>query len=87
MLIDAAQRHPDVLEVDSCRVVALEPSSVSLALRAWCPDAATAKTTEYDFFETTIGLFREHGIEIPFPTRNVNLFDNDRSVPAVPTTG
>jgi small conductance mechanosensitive channel len=87
LLIDAAHQHPGVLEIDSCRVVALEASSVTLELRAWCQDAATAKSTEYELFETAIGLFRDNGIEIPFPTMNVNIFGNSHKTPVASVKG
>lgn len=54
-------------------MIGLEPSSVTLSLRAWSPDAATARSAEFDLFEEALAAFRANGIEIPFPTMNVHL--------------
>jgi small-conductance mechanosensitive channel len=73
LLVEAAGQHPGIVEVDSCPVMALENSSVTLTLRAWSPDAATARGAEYDLFETALATFRANGIDIPFPNMTVHV--------------
>jgi small-conductance mechanosensitive channel len=73
ILIAAAEQHPLIESVDSCPVMELGASSVTLTLRAWSHDAASARGAEYDLFETAVASFQANGIEIPFPTMNVNV--------------
>ena len=76
ILLDAADAHPGIAEVEGCPVVALGPSTVTLSLRAWSPDAATAVSAECDLYETALEAFDQHGLPRPYPTMNVNLSDS-----------
>lgn len=73
LLLAYAGSHASVIEVVACPVVALASSSLTLSLRAWCPDSAAAKTFEYDTYEYAKRAFGEVGIEIPYPYTNVVL--------------
>ena len=87
LLIEAAEQHPGIESVDSCPVSALEASSVTLTLRAWSPDAATARSAEFGLFERALAAFRANGIEIPFPTMNVNVAGTVSGSPVEAVTG
>ena len=58
IVLELAGAHDDVVEVVGCPVVALGGSSVDLSLRAWCADAATAKTVEFSLLEQVKKTFR-----------------------------
>ncbi|WP_242528316.1 mechanosensitive ion channel family protein [Novosphingobium sp. PY1] len=73
IVLDLAQAHEGVKEVVGCPVINLGGSSVDLSLRAWCPDAATSKSVEYDLLEQIKKRFDEAGIEIPYAYQNVVL--------------
>jgi small-conductance mechanosensitive channel len=71
ILLEIARAHPDVVETVGCPVIQLGASSVTLSLRAWCKDAATARTFEWSVYEEAKARFQPVGIEIPFPYMNV----------------
>ena len=73
IVLELAGGHDDIIEVVGCPVVNLGASSVDLSLRAWCSDAATAKTVEFDLLEQVKKRFDEAGIEIPYAYQNVVL--------------
>lgn len=73
IVIELAKAHADVTEVVGCPVINLGASSIDLSLRAWCPDAATAKSVEFDLLEQIKKRFDEAGIEIPYAYQNVVL--------------
>ncbi|WP_223805314.1 mechanosensitive ion channel family protein [Tsuneonella flava] len=81
IILELAQAHGDVQEIVGCPVINLGASSVDLSLRAWCPDAATSKSVEYDLLEQIKNRFDQAGIEIPYAYQNVVLSgqfaDND----------
>ncbi|WP_296893966.1 mechanosensitive ion channel family protein [Thiobacillus sp.] len=71
---DLLAAHPSILQEPEpfIRVLALADSSVQIAIRPW--------TTVTDFYATSgditqavLETFREHGIQIPFPQREVRL--------------
>lgn len=70
---EIAHQHSGIESIDSCKVTALGPSSITLTLRAWAADAGAARAVEYDLFEAAVAAFRQGGVEIPFPTMNVNV--------------
>ena len=85
IVLELAQAHDNVQEVVGCPVIGLGGSSVNLSLRAWCPDAATAKSVEYDLLEQMKKRFDEAGIEIPYAYQNVVL-SGQLDEPAAPST-
>lgn len=84
ILLELAQAHDGLEEVVGCPVINLGASSVDLSLRAWCPDAATAKSIEFDLLEQIKRRFDEAGIEIPYSYQNVVLSGQaiDKAAPA-----
>lgn len=73
LLVEMAEQHPGIESVDSCPVTSLDASSATLQLRAWAADSAAASVAQHDLFESVLGTFRRNGIEISFPTMNVNV--------------
>lgn len=65
ILLELVQARQDIAEVVGCQVTSLSGSGVDLSLRAWCTDAATCKSVEYDLLEQIKRRFDEAGIEIP----------------------
>ena len=73
ILRDIANSHPDVVEMVDCPVAELGNSSVTLLLRAWCPDPMAAVRLEFDLYERASARFGDAGIVIPYPHQNVIL--------------
>jgi small-conductance mechanosensitive channel len=73
ILMDEARSHKDVQEVVDCPVTELGKSSVTLTLRAWCADPASARRARFDLIERIMKQLDRNGIEIPFPYTNVVL--------------
>lgn len=71
--IELAGKHPGVVEIVGCPVVALSAFSVDLSLRVWAADAGAAATVRFDLLERIKARFDVEGIEIPFPARSVIL--------------
>ena len=71
IILELARRHANVQEVVGCPVVNLGGSSIDLSLRAWCADAALAKSVEFDLLESIKKRFDAEGIEIPYAYQNV----------------
>jgi small conductance mechanosensitive channel len=76
---DLLAAHPKILKDPEplIRVLSLSDSSVNIAIRPW--------TTVDDFYDTSseitravLEAFRERGIHIPFPQREVRLLDTAR---------
>jgi len=86
IILELAHSHDDVLEVVGCPVVNLGASSVDLSLRAWCADASSAKTAEYDLLEQVKTRFDKAGIEIPYAYQNIVLSGSLSAQPG-PGTG
>lgn len=64
ILLELAQAHQGITEVAGCQVTNLSGSRVDLSLRAWCTDAATCQSVEYDLLEQIKRRFDEAGIAI-----------------------
>ena len=73
IMMETAQAHPLVQEVDSCPVTDLGESTVTLSLRAWCATPEDKSTVTYALYEQIKKNFDSAGIEIPYPYRNVVL--------------
>ena len=79
ILVESAKSHPLGLEVDSCPVVQLGSSSVSLSLRAWCANPNDAKQVEFDLYERVKARFDQAQIEIPYTYSNVILKQENKN--------
>ncbi|QLQ02679.1 MAG: mechanosensitive ion channel family protein [Thiobacillus sp.] len=71
---DLLRAHPKILQEPEpfIRVLALTDSSVQIAIRPWTP-VADFYATSGDITQAVLETFREHGIQIPFPQREVRL--------------
>jgi small-conductance mechanosensitive channel len=66
--------HPKIPQESEpmIRVLTLADSSVQIAIRPWTP-VADFRTTSGDITQAVLETFRERGIIIPFPQREVRL--------------
>ena len=76
LCVEAAQMVPRVIldPEPRCQVVRFGDSSVDLELRVWITDAQNGRGSVIS--EVLLGVwdrFHEHGIEIPFPQRDLHL--------------
>ncbi|HTT78520.1 MAG TPA: mechanosensitive ion channel domain-containing protein [Stellaceae bacterium] len=81
LAIEAAQQTPRVLETPAalCHVTELADSGINLVLRFWIEDPFNGITNiRGDIFLLLWDRFVEHGIEVPFPQRDLHI----RDVPA-----
>lgn len=71
---DLLAAHPGILTEPEpmIRVLALADSSVQIAIRPWTP-VADFHATSGDITRAVLETFRERGITIPFPQREVRL--------------
>ena len=71
---DLLAAHPKILQEPEpmIRVLTLTDSSVQIAIRPWTP-VADFHTTSGDITQAVLETFRERGISIPFPQREVRL--------------
>lgn len=75
LLVQAASSHPNVLPdpKPSAQFTAFGDSSLSFRLLFWVDDMDNGPRASSDVHMAVDRLFRENGIEIPFPQRDVNL--------------
>lgn len=76
VLMEAAAAHPGVLRTPKADVMLSEfgDSSLNFELRVWTREYATRPgvlRSELNYM--IVKLFREHGIEIPFPQRDLHI--------------
>jgi small conductance mechanosensitive channel len=71
---DLLRQHPKILQEPEpfIRVLALADSSVQIAIRPWTA-AADFYVTAGEVTQAVLETFRERGIQIPFPQREVRL--------------
>ncbi len=74
LLVELAGAHPQVEDVIDCPVTRLGDSSVELGLQVRCTDGAAVQQVQYDLYEQAKKRFDREGIEIPFPSTNVVLW-------------
>lgn len=77
LCVEAAEAVPRVLDQPApvCQLRGFGDSSVDLELRFWISDPRSGvRNVESDVNLNIWKLFREHGIEIPFPQRDLHLF-------------
>lgn len=76
-LTQAAQEHPDILEAPEPRVwfVSFGDSSLDFELLAWIPDPRLQYQVRSDLHFAVDRLFRENDITIPFPQRDLHVYE------------
>ena len=87
LLLQAGSAHPDVLADPKPAVVFTDYGDNSLNFELWVWTATRAhapKLLRSDLYFTLFGLFKEHGIELPFPQRDLHLRSSDIALPYVP---
>lgn len=76
VLLDVAVGHPDVLEDPGPEVLFVEfgDSSLNFWLRVWTTNQVqTPRRLKSELYFSIFKAFREHGIQIPFPQRDLHL--------------
>ncbi len=76
LVIEAARETPRILDFPSplCHLTGFGESAVHLEARFWLSDPENGVTNaQSDFLRKVWAKFREHGIVIPFPQRDVNF--------------
>jgi len=76
ILVQIARKHPDVLQQPEPDVVFLGfgDSALDFELRVWTiSQVQTPRVLLSDLYFAIFRAFREHGIEIPFPQRDLHL--------------
>ncbi|HUO10248.1 MAG TPA: mechanosensitive ion channel family protein [Phycisphaerae bacterium] len=63
-MTDLARSHAKVIEVAGCKVTALTETGVTMTLKAWCVDAATAEDVRCDLLEGILKRFAAEGITV-----------------------
>lgn len=89
VLMRAAHAHPDVLRepAPEVRFVGFGDSSLDFELRVWTiRQVQTPKRLISDLYFSVFRAFAEHGIEIPFPQRDVHLKTIATAIPISKTT-
>ncbi len=84
LLIEAAREHPDVLREPAPDVIftGYGDSSINFSLRVWTSTQAHTPTIlRSDLYFTLFRVFREHGIELPFPQRDLHFRSTDGPIP------
>jgi len=76
VLMEVARAHPDVLQIPAPEVIFVEfgDSSLNFSLRVWTiTQLQTPWRLKSDLYYSIFKAFREQGIEIPFPQRDLHL--------------
>lgn len=82
ILAEAAREQPDVLKdpEPSPIFVAFGDSSLDFELRVWMADAQKRLLVRNDLLQYIDRRFREEGVEIPFPQRDLHLRSVDSAI-------
>ena len=86
LLLEAASEHPDALREPKPMVVftGYGDNSINFELLVWTESRAHAPVLlRSDLYFTLFKSFKEHGIELPFPQRDLHLRSSDISLPFV----
>lgn len=85
-LLEVAAAHEKVLEdpEPSVRLEGFGESSLDFALLVWIPDAPSDDETASDLRFAIITAFREKGISIPYPQRDVHVVSDKPKQPEAP---
>jgi len=84
ILLEVARAHPDVLGNPDPDVIFIGfgDSSLDFELRIWTiKQVQTPKTITSDLYFATFEAFRQHGIEIPFPQRDLHVRSISSPIP------
>ncbi len=84
LLLDAADKHPDVLTDPAPDVIFTEygDNSINFKLRIWTAEHAhTPATLKSDLYFALFQSFAEKGIELPFPQRDLHIRSSDIPIP------
>jgi small-conductance mechanosensitive channel len=84
LLLQAGTAHPDVLPEPKPIVVFIDYGDNSLDFELWVWTASRAhapKLLKSDLYFTLFDMFKEHGIELPFPQRDLHLRSSDIAIP------
>lgn len=76
LLVEAARGHPGVLEAPAPEALLAEfgDNSLNFDLRVWTREYATRVPVLRSELNYSIAkLFRQHGVEIPFPQRDIHI--------------
>ena len=75
LLLMTAAEHPEVLPDPEPGVLFREfgDSALNFALRVWIPDPANRSVIASDLNHAIDAAFKENGIEVPFPQRDVHI--------------
>ncbi len=82
-LLEVANEHEQVLETPepSVRLEGFGDSSLDFALLCWVPDALIDDEVASDLRLSILAAFRERGITIPFPQRDVHVVSEKSDKP------
>jgi small-conductance mechanosensitive channel len=86
ILLEIANKHPDVLHDMPPQVIFTEfgDSSLNFELRVWTTrQVQTPKVLKSDLYFSVFAAFREHGIEIPFPQRDLHVRSVATTIPSL----
>lgn len=84
LLLQAAKEHPAVLKEPAPDVIFTDygDNSINFSLRIWTSTRAhTPMVLKSDLYFALFKLFSEHGIELPFPQRDLHLRSSDIPIP------
>jgi small-conductance mechanosensitive channel len=83
-LLAVAEAHPEVLEepATDVRLDAFSESSLDFALLCWIPDAPNDDEVASDLRFAILEAFRERGIVIPVPQRDLRIHAAPQDRPA-----
>jgi small-conductance mechanosensitive channel len=79
LLLDLARAHPLALQEPepAVQLTTFGESSLDFALLVWIPDPAQRQDVVSDLNFAINAAFREHGVEIPFPQRDMRVISTD----------
>lgn len=84
ILLQAADSHPMVLKEPAPDVIFTDygDSTLNFTLRVWTAERShTPAVLKSDLYFTLFKMFAEHGIELPFPQRDLHLRSSDIPLP------
>ena len=84
LLLQAAEAHPEVLKEPRPDVIFTDygDNSINFSLRVWTSERAhTPLILKSDLYFSLFRVFRENGIELPFPQRDLHIRSADVALP------